>query len=182
MEFVRRNSAWIEKQLEKRAAEPVRSRAWVEGTEILLRGEKVVLRVVSFAGLKVIQFDDHTIPLSGEVSDLRTEVEAYLWGLAEKELVARTLQFAGHLKLAVRRVMVRNQRSRWGSCSSKRTVSLNWRIIQAPPFVRDYLILHELMHLREMNHSPRFWQLVQAACPAYREAEAWLDAHSHLLR
>jgi predicted metal-dependent hydrolase len=184
MEFVRRNSAWIETQLEKRAAESARSKAWVEGSEILLHGARVVLSSRTNEGMKVIEFGGHTIPLQSEeaVGDLRASVEAYLWALAEKELVSRTMQLAAQHQLPVRRVMVRNQRSRWGSCSSKRTVSLNWRIIQAPFFVRDYLILHELMHLREMNHSPRFWRLVREACPDFAEAEAWLNAHSHLLR
>jgi hypothetical protein len=82
----------------------------------------------------------------------------------------------------VRRVTVRNQRSRWGSCSRRGTISLNWRILQAPPAVRDYLILHELMHLREMNRSARFWREVERACPDYKQAERWLKHHSALLR
>jgi len=77
---------------------------------------------------------------------------------------------------------VRNQRSRWGSCSHRGSISLNWRLIQAPPFVRDYILLHELMHLREMNHSPRFWSEVESVCPYYQVAERWLKAHSRLLR
>jgi hypothetical protein len=80
------------------------------------------------------------------------------------------------------RVVVRNQRTRWGSCSRRGTLSLNWRLVQAPVFVRDYIILHELMHLREMNHSARFWRLVEAACPDYAMAERWLKAHANLLR
>jgi hypothetical protein len=77
---------------------------------------------------------------------------------------------------------VRNQRSRWGSCSRRRTISLNWRLIQTPAFVRDYIILHELMHLREMNHSARFWRQVEIVCPDYRNAEHWLKQHSRMLR
>jgi predicted metal-dependent hydrolase len=78
-------------------------------------------------------------------------------------------------------VLVRNQRTRWGSCSARRTISLNWRLIQTPPFVRDYIIVHELMHLREMNHSQRFWHQVARAYPRWREAEAWLKQHRRLL-
>ena len=69
---------------------------------------------------------------------------------------------------------VRNQRSRWGSCSVNGTISLNWRLVQTPEFVRDYIIYHELMHLREMNHSARFWARVEEVCPPWREAEHWL--------
>jgi predicted metal-dependent hydrolase len=78
-------------------------------------------------------------------------------------------------------VTVRNQRSRWGSCSRRGTISLNWRLVQAPGFVRDYLVLHELAHLKEMNHSRRFWSEVARLCPDFAEAERWLKQHSTLL-
>jgi predicted metal-dependent hydrolase len=69
---------------------------------------------------------------------------------------------------------VRDQRSRWGSCSRSGSITLNWRLVQMPPFVRDYIVIHELMHRREMNHSPRFWRHVAAACPRHLEARKWL--------
>ena len=84
--------------------------------------------------------------------------------------------------LKVQRIVVRNQKSRWGSCSPRGTISLNWRLIQAPEFVSIYMILHELMHLKKMNHSPKFWREVEAVCPSFREAERWLKQHSSLLR
>ncbi len=84
--------------------------------------------------------------------------------------------------VAIHRVSVRNQRSRWGSCSARGTISLNWRLIQTPPFVRDYIILHELMHRREMNHSKRFWAHVELVYPEWREAERWLKENAKLLR
>lgn len=74
-------------------------------------------------------------------------------------------------------VAVRNQKTRWGSCSRKGTLSFNWRLVLLPLFVMDYLILHELAHLREMNHSARFWSVVDSMCPEYREAERWLRKH-----
>ena len=77
---------------------------------------------------------------------------------------------------------VRDQKSRWGSCSRRGTISLNWRLIQAPEFVTTYIILHELMHLRQMNHSAGFWREVEAVCPSFREAERWLKAHGRWLR
>jgi len=83
--------------------------------------------------------------------------------------------------LPVRRVTVRNQRSRWGSCSRRGTISLNWRLVQAPDFVRDYIVLHELAHLKEMNHSRRYWGEVARLCPDFPAAECWLKQHSILL-
>src|SRR2546430_242181 len=75
---------------------------------------------------------------------------------------------------SVRRVTVRNQRSRWGSCSVRGTISLNWRLVQTPVFVRDYIVLHELAHLKEMNHSRRYWREVARLCPEFEQAERWL--------
>jgi len=102
--------------------------------------------------------------------------------MAWKELPGRVGELAAQHGLTVRRVAVRDQRSRWGSCSARGVVSLNWRLVQTPEFVRDYIIVHELMHLREMNHSSRFWKLVAEAFPQMEEAEKWLKAHSRLLR
>jgi len=78
----------------------------------------------------------------------------------------------------VARVTVRNQKSRWGSCSRRGTISLNWRLIQTPGFVRDCIILHELAHRWQMNHSARFWREVETVCPKYETAERWLKQHS----
>jgi predicted metal-dependent hydrolase len=102
--------------------------------------------------------------------------------LAVPEISARARALAALHGLPVQRVTVRNQRSRWGSCSQRGTVSLNWRLIQVPASVRDYIILHELAHLREHNHSPRFWAVVAEFCADYRQAEAWLKVHRGLLR
>jgi len=82
----------------------------------------------------------------------------------------------------VSRVTVRNQKSRWGSCSRRGTISLNWRLIQSPGFVRDYIILHELAHRRQMNHSEKFCQEVERLFPDYLRAERWLKQHANLLR
>ena len=72
---------------------------------------------------------------------------------------------------------VRNQRSRWGACSSRRVITLNWRLIQMPATVRDYVIFHELMHIRHPNHSRRFWREVEGVCAWWREAERWLRVY-----
>jgi hypothetical protein len=97
--------------------------------------------------------------------------------LAEAELTRRTLALAAETNSEISRITVRNQRTRWGSCSRRRAISLNWRLIQTPAFVVDYIILHELMHLRQMNHSQRFWDEVEKVCPSWRDAEKWLRQH-----
>lgn len=174
-EFTRRNSAWIERQLGRA------SLAWDDGTMVLFRGEEMRLSVAKWEGILRVQFADQEIEI-GRDDDLRCAVEARMRTIASGELPARTMALAGQLGMEVERVAVRNQRARWGSCSIRRRISLNWRLIQAPELVRDYIIVHELMHLKEMNHSSRFWAHVEAAFPAWREAERWLRQNSRLLR
>jgi predicted metal-dependent hydrolase len=101
---------------------------------------------------------------------------------AREELPSRLLEWASRLGLQVRAVSVRNQRTRWGSCGRNGRICLNWRLLLMPDWVRDYVLVHELMHLKRLDHSPRFWALVGAAYPRYREARAWLRVHGPGLR
>lgn len=100
--------------------------------------------------------------------------EPALRGRARRELPAAMLALAAAHGIAVTRVSVRNQRSRWGACSAAGAITLNWRLILVPDFVREYVMLHELMHRRELNHSRRFWRQVAAVCPGYQDARRWL--------
>jgi predicted metal-dependent hydrolase len=93
---------------------------------------------------------------------------------ASRELPARLLELAVLHGLTVTRVSIRNQRWRWGSCSRSGHICLNWRLATMPESVRDYVMIHELMHLKRMDHSPAFWKLVEAACPDYQNARRWL--------
>lgn len=95
---------------------------------------------------------------------------------AARELPARLLELAAAHGCRVTGVSIRDQRSRWGSCSPSGRISLNWRLVQVPPTVRDYVLLHELTHLAEPNHSRRFWKKLEAVCPWHLEARAWLRA------
>jgi predicted metal-dependent hydrolase len=100
--------------------------------------------------------------------------EAALRARAAAELPPALMTLAERHGIAVTRVSIRNQRSRWGACSAHGSITLNWRLILVPEFVREYVMLHELMHRRELNHSRRFWKLVAAVCPRHQEARRWL--------
>src|SRR4029077_1532140 len=97
---------------------------------------------------------------------------------ATRELPPRLLELAAQHGVTVSRVSIRNQRWRWGSCNRTGHICLNWRLVTMPASVRDYVLIHELMHLKRMDHSPKFWKLVAAACPAYKESRAWLRSHA----
>lgn len=100
---------------------------------------------------------------------------------ARAEFTPRLLAFAAQFGLTVSRVSIRNQRSRWGSCGPDGHISLNWRLLKMPTPVQDYVLIHELMHLRQPNHSPAYWKLVAEACPGYVEARRWLNTHGRHL-
>ena len=111
-----------------------------------------------------------------------TEERTALRERARTELPSRLLEIAGEHGLTVTGVSIRNQRTRWGSCGRDGTISLNWRLVLMPPPVRDYVLIHELMHLKRLDHSPTYWKLVAAACPEYREARQWLRINGPALR
>jgi predicted metal-dependent hydrolase len=181
LSFVERNRAWLATQLKRPPPVASGAQSWSAGSPVLFRGELVSIELVS-ARPNTIRFGTETLAVADLAHNLRPAIEAHLRRLAAMELPAIVHEFARQHDLAIRRVNIRNQRSRWGSCSRLGNISLNWRLIQAPPFVRDYIILHELMHLREMNHSARYWQHVENVCPDYRRAEKWLKQNAPLLR
>ena len=101
---------------------------------------------------------------------------------AGRELPARLIELARQHGLSVSRVSVRNQRSRWGSCGRDGHICLNWRLVLMPLWVSDYVLIHELMHLKRMDHSPAYWRLVADAYSEYRAARQWLRTHGPSLR
>lgn len=172
--FAERQASWLEREWRRQRE---RAAPWRPGTALWFRGDRVTLSV---AGGRV-QVGSHRIDTTIASPDLRLIVEPWMRAMAEQELPARCLELARTCGLSVSRVAVRNQRSRWGACSPKRIITLNWRLIQMPPDVTDYIIFHELMHLKQPNHSRRFWREVDAVCSWWRAAERWLRAHGREL-
>jgi len=109
------------------------------------------------------------------------EVEQELRARAQRELPPRLYALAAEHGLTVARVTFRDQRSRWGSCSPRGHIALNYRLTLMPDAVRDYILVHELMHLKQPDHSRKFWRFVEAACPTFRDAERWLRRHGSSL-
>ena len=176
LEFVRENSSWLRDQQKKRE-EQVEKAKLKSGDTIWYRGDRYNLRVSKDWGRPVLYFADQKIFLADENIDLSRPLGQQFRLLAKRELPGRTKTLADRFELSYSKVSIRDQQTRWGSCSSSGVISLNWRLIMVPSSVVDYIIIHELMHLREMSHSPRFWKFVEMACPQYRESEHWLKAH-----
>ena len=115
--------------------------------------------------------------VAGNAPHIDRRVGDFLRREAKRELEAASRHFADALGVTIKRVSVRDQASRWGSCSTAGVLSYSWRLILAPSFVLNYLAAHEVAHLVEMNHSVRFWRLVQRLCPDHERAKIWLDVH-----
>ena len=122
----------------------------------------------------------HRRELALEAARVSPEAEAHLRARAARELPSRLFELARLHGFEVASVRVRNQRTRWGSCSPSGRISLSWRLVQVPPAVRGYVLLHELTHLRHLNHSARFWRELARLCPHHAEARNWLRSSTVL--
>jgi len=117
--------------------------------------------------------------VAGDRPHIHRRVEDFLKREARRDIAAALKLHGEALGVRPRRMSLRDPSSRWGSCSSSGTLSFSWRLILAPEFVLDYLVAHEVAHLLEMNHSPRFWALVGSRCPQIDRAKAWLDHYGN---
>lgn len=167
--FVEAHLQWILKERARLEAEHP-PRQWTHGSTILLRGEPVTIALNGDLAI----YGGRTVRVPPGTSDLRPLIEADLRALAIELLIPRLHALAAQHNLVVGRVTIRNQRSRWGSCSRGGRIALNFRLVQMPPAICDYVLIHELMHIPQQNHGRRFWRLVEAACPEFRAAELWL--------
>jgi predicted metal-dependent hydrolase len=179
--FVEAHREWLERARARQQARPRAAEVWAPGTDVLWRGERQAVRVAADGDRPLVSLGADVFRVSRLGGDLRPALEAQFARRARIELPARAWELAAETGTEIKHVTIRNQRSRWGSCSARGTISLNWRLVQTPDFVRDYIICHELMHRREMNHSVRFWAGVEAVCPAWRAAERWLKRQGSLL-
>jgi len=172
--FVELNRGWLERARERQRRRPRAADVWTLGTRVLWRGDFAEIRCAVAGERPSVCLGSDVFRVPGLGGDLRPALQARFIRLAKVELPARAWELAAQARANVTRVTVRDQRSRWGSCTAAGAVSLNWRLILVPESVRDYIIHHEFAHLREMNHSPRFWACVEAAFPGWRGAEAWI--------
>lgn len=178
--FVQRHQAWVAAE-RLRVAERHAPVQWRVGDAILLHGEPGVLRVQEVGRSRMLVVGDQRVRLTAAVDNVRPAAELALRRIAVRELAPRLEALAAEHRLTVSRITIRNQRSRWGSCSHRGVIALNFRLVQMPPWVCDYVLLHELMHLRQQNHSRRYWRLVAEVCPEYRAAERWLKLEGKAL-
>mgnify|MGYP001028186739 CR=1 FL=1 len=175
--FARREHDWIARQL---AIVPG-AVALVPGAHLPFRGTAHVIRSAAKGPAPVWRCND-VIWVRGQTAHSPRRVLDFLKSEARKQFEARALVHADLLGVKPSRITVRDTASRWGSCSSARSLSFSWRLILAPDFVLDYVVAHEVAHLREMNHGPRFWAHVRALMVDTDAAQAWLKTHGRELQ
>jgi predicted metal-dependent hydrolase len=173
LRFAQRHLSWAERERARLLAARRPPIQWTEGTSIAIDGEPVSI----VRDGDVVRAGTIAVRVPIDQTNLRPAIESALRAEAKRTLTSQLLALAARHGLTVTRVTIRNQRSRWGSCAHGARIALNFRLLQMPPSIREYILLHELMHLRHPNHSRRFWTAVQAVCPAFRDAERWLKKH-----
>jgi predicted metal-dependent hydrolase len=175
--FAQKHGGWIAERL-GRMPKPA---PFVHGTVLPLRG--VDHRIVHRRGrrgtvwIEIGDDGSRSLCVAGDDAHIARRIHDFLKREAKADLETASRAAADRLGVKVRRVSIRDQSSRWGSCSSTGVLSYSWRLILAPPFVLDYLAAHEVAHLVEMNHSKRFWRLVDRICPNVTRAKTWLEVH-----
>ena len=153
------------------------------GTVVPLRGAPY--RIVHRAGERGVVWTEtrdsgeKILCVAGDVEFIDRRVHDFLKREARRDLQKSAQAYADALGVRVKRLSIRDQSSRWGSCTSAGSLSFSWRLILAPPFVLDYLAAHEVAHLVEMNHSARFWRVCGKVCPSMERAKKWLDTHGN---
>ena len=181
-EIVRQNAAHIREmhaKLDQRLDEERRAHPIGEGSTVPVEGVPLALHLHS--GRVRAEFNPSTLrlwlPQPEDESAVRAALKSVLAARALERVRERIAFYHPRAGGTFGRVAVRDQRSRWGSCSSKHNLNFNWKLIMAPPEALDYVVVHELCHLREFNHSPRFWRLVSELMPDYECWKKWLKTH-----
>jgi predicted metal-dependent hydrolase len=178
-DFAQRHGGWIAARLGRLP----KAAPFEHGTVVPLRG--VAHKIVHRAGSRgtvwaeLRDSGEKILCVAGAAEHIDRRVHDFLKREARKDLQKAATLYARELGVKVTRISIRDQSSRWGSCTSAGSLSFSWRLILAPPYVLDYLAAHEVAHLVEMNHSAKFWKVVAKICPATERAKSWLDTHGN---
>jgi hypothetical protein len=177
-----KKSAWILRHLERieRIKKEEKPRI-INGGAILYQGEPHQLFIQYDLFPTVVHAHQSIHLYTSKESDAAGLLQAWLIQQAKKEIHRRLEAINREIGLPYQKVIIRNQKSRWGSCSPSKTLSFNWRLIMAPPKVMDYVLIHELIHLQVLNHSLRFWKRVAQYDPDYATHRSWLKVQGSLL-
>ena len=173
-QILQEKSGWILNKLSQREANQVEKIQWVDGEQLLYLGQDITLKL-AVANKKTIHFERNELLVHAPAVSIHAGCGAavLMWykRTAILDFTRRVEVFAAKLGVAPPPVAISNAQSRWGSCNSRGNVRLSWRLLQAPPHIINYVICHELAHLKQMNHSAKFYAVVEQLFPNYKAAE-----------
>lgn len=178
--FIQKHLDWIEKQKKEMSAKKVGAKEFVDGEMFLFLGKQYRLSRIydkKYQGVTLIK-DEGVMCLGCAVSDPKKVFEEWYKKRAHELIISRVHELAAGHGFVFNAIRITSAKTRWGSCSGKKNLSFSWRLMMAPAEVIDYVIVHELTHLRHMNHSKRFWVGVEKLCPRYKEYKKWLREHA----
>jgi predicted metal-dependent hydrolase len=182
--LLRSKARWIRGKLDTLL--PATPMSWQDGATLSYLGNPITLRVRRDTRSRAAEYEAGilylALPVPEDEAAIAHKVVQWYRKEAMTDFSRRLELLSARLGLPFSRLLLSNAQSRWGSCNSKGEIRLNWRLIQAPPAIIHYVVAHELAHLREMNHSARFWAVVESLCPDYRNAEKALKDWSVKLR
>lgn len=194
--FIKEKSAWLKNKIVAQQQAQANHFDFRNGSEVFLFGNKVDL--VIRTGQKGQVFFEQNIHNSQQnyliviISErnkerltdvdvlskqVKKQLESYFKEQAQNYIFPRLAELTKQTSLTPKQIKIRQYRARWGSCNSRQEISFNYLLMMAPPWVIDYVIIHELCHLKHLNHSTNFWQLVAKHCPYYQDAKRWLSTH-----
>ncbi len=180
--LIAQKADWILKKLSARNENKIPALQWQDGEQLLLLGNTVTLSVRQDERSRAVSHQPGLLELAMPNHDEAPAVARKVLQWYKKQAMtdfARRLEiFSAKLGVTLPKLLLSSARTRWGSCNSKQEIRLNWRLLQAPPHLINYVICHELAHLKEMNHSARFWAVVASIYPDYKAAEKELKAWS----
>ena len=178
--FIEEKKEWIKrKQVQARKDAPV-SHQYVDGEKFWYLGKEIPLRIVPDNKPALVM--DRVFKLTKSAQpDAKVHFEKWYKKMARKTIIERVNCIARNHEFRVNKIRISSAKTRWGSCSTKGTLSFTWRLVMAPPDVIDYVIVHELCHLKELNHSKAFWMYVEAILPDYKQRRKWLKKHGKVV-
>lgn len=178
-----RSQDWVFDKLDAWQAERPEARRWISGETLYLLDREIRLEIepAPFRHGVFLSGDRLRVYAPGEDSVARMVI-AWYRSEAKSDFAERVARIAPRLQVQPRRLIISNAKHQWGSCNTQGSVRLNWRLMQASPAVVDYVVAHELAHLRHMDHSPNFWATVASVCPQYRQLRAQLKEQDAVYR
>jgi hypothetical protein len=173
---------WILKKLQARQANQLEQFTWEDGASLFLLGNAITLSVRLDAVSRALEYEPGRISVALPTPHNQTSIARKVLQWYKKQALTdfsrRIALLAAKLGVETPPLFLSSARSRWGSCNSRGEVRLNWRLLQAPPHIINYVVAHELAHLKEMNHSAKFWAIVERIYPDYKTAEKELKTWS----